>query len=235
MIFCDSGRGTLLIMILNKLFLKLILVTQYVSGGLVIAQAQADPNSETPDIPGVTAISQEQHEPASETEEPQVPVTEPAAETPGPQQRPLVVTGVTAIAQDYMERKMAAIPRTNSAPVLDGVLDDAVWQNATVITDIHQYLPIDHGEPSERSEFYVMYDEDNLYIGAKLYDSEPEQIYARQLIQGQMMPSDDAFDIILDPFNNMRSGYYFQVNPNAVRMDGIFENDNMLNSDWDGI
>ena len=235
MIFCDSGRGTLLIMILNKLFLKLILVTQYVSGVLVIAQAQADPNSETPDIPGVTAISQEQHEPASETEEPQVPVTEPAAETPGPQQRPLVVTGVTAIAQDYVERKMAAIPRTSSAPVLDGVLDDAVWQNATVITDIHQYLPIDHGEPSERSEFYVMYDEDNLYIGAKLYDSEPEQIYARQLIQGQMMPSDDAFDIILDPFNNMRSGYYFQVNPNAVRMDGIFENANMLNSDWDGI
>src|SRR3972149_3718986 len=100
MIFCDSGRGTLLIMILNKLFLKLILVTQYVSGVLVIAQAQADPNSETPDIPGVTAISQEQHEPASETEEPQVPVTEPAAETPGPQQRPLVVTGVTAIAQN---------------------------------------------------------------------------------------------------------------------------------------
>ncbi|MBF8269845.1 MAG: hypothetical protein HW386_1554 [Gammaproteobacteria bacterium] len=225
---------------LNKLILELIFVSACASG--VTVMAQTDPANETPVVPGVTVISQdapgavsEQEEDASVDQDEQAPLAEPETTENSQAAMPAVVTGVTAIAQDYTARKTASIPRTTSVPVLDGVLDDAAWQNATVITDIHQILPVDHGVPSERSEFYVMYDSDNLYIGAKLYDSAPDQINARQLIQGQLMQYDDTFDIILDPFNNMRSGYYFQVNPNAVRMDGIFENANQLNPDWDGI
>ena len=101
--------------------------------------------------------------------------------------------------------------------------------------DLHQYDPVDHGVPTEESTFYLMYDDENLYVGARLRDSEPDQIAARQLIQGQSVGIDDRLELILDPFNNMRAGYKFQLNPNGVRRDGIFERPDDVNSDWDGI
>jgi Domain of unknown function (DUF1083). len=139
----------------------------------------------------------------------------------------------TAAAQG--ERKRVEIVRTELSPKLDGILDDEIWKIAAVITDMHQFQPVDHGEPTERSEFYLAYDERFLYVAARLYDSDPSGISARQMVQGQGMPFDDAFEFILDTFNNGRTGYQFQANPNGIRREGVYENPSTLNSDWDGI
>jgi len=120
-------------------------------------------------------------------------------------------------------------------PEIDGVLDDAIWQTATVISDLHQFQPVDHGQPSEQSEFYIAYTDRFFYVGARLYDSEADGIIARQLVQGGGLGSDDAFEFILDTFNNGRTGYHFQVNPNGIRREGVYENPNSLNRDWTGI
>jgi len=132
-------------------------------------------------------------------------------------------------------RKSIEIKRTELEPRIDGVLDDALWKEATVIADLHQFEPVDHGTPSEKSEFYLAYSERFLYVGARLYDSDPSGISARQLVQGQGMQFDDAFEFILDTFNNGRTGYQFQVNPNGIRREGVYESPNNLNSDWAGI
>ena len=139
-------------------------------------------------------------------------------------------------SSDATERgKMLRIARTETAPVIDGVLDEPVWAQAPVIDDLHQYDPVDHGEPSERTEVYVLYDDDNLYVAARMFDSDPSQIRARQMVQGQAMWFDDSFSILLDPFNNKRTGYSFQVNPVGNRRDGIFETPTEQNQDWEGI
>ncbi|MDT8398972.1 MAG: DUF5916 domain-containing protein [Pseudomonadales bacterium] len=140
-----------------------------------------------------------------------------------------------AVTQEDFSRKRIEIVRTDLVPEIDGILDDEIWKRATVITDMHQFQPVDHGEPSEKTEFYIAYDERFFYLGARLYDSNPEGISARQMIQGQGMPFDDAFEFILDTFNNGRTGYHFQVNPNGIRREGVFENPNSLNRDWTGI
>ena len=62
--------------------------------------------------------------------------------------------------------KVLAVARTETPPVIDGVLDDAVWANAPSMDDMHQFAPVDHTDPSERTEVYILYDSDNLYIGA---------------------------------------------------------------------
>ena len=131
--------------------------------------------------------------------------------------------------------KTATVPFTSTPPVLDGVLNDAAWQAATMIDDMHQLDPVDHGEPSERTEVYLLYDRNFLYIGAKLFDSEPERITARQMVQGQTLQFDDSLHVYIDPFNNRRTGYDFEVNPNGVRIDGIFETPSEVNRDWEGI
>src|SRR5690606_13610037 len=111
-----------------------------------------------------------------------------------------------------LARPQQSIVRTEAAPVIDGDLSDLAWQNAAVIRNeqLHQFLPQDHGVPTEASEFYLMYDDDFLYIGARLWDSEPAQIVARQLVQGQSLQFDDSVDVLLDPFGNRRGGYLFQ-------------------------
>ncbi len=132
-------------------------------------------------------------------------------------------------------RKRIEITRTDLEPVLDGALDDEIWKTATVISDMHQFNPVDQGEPTERSEFYIAYSENYFYLGARLYDSSPDGIQARQLVQGGQFNGDDFFEFILDTFNNGRTGYLFQVNPNGVRREGVFEGPNQVNDDWTGI
>ena len=133
------------------------------------------------------------------------------------------------------DSKVVGIVRTSRPPRLDGVLDDPVWSEAAEFDDLHQYDPVDHGEPSERTVVYVAYDDDNLYVAARLHDSEPAAITARQMVVGQSMRWDDSFAIYLDPFNNKRTGYMFQVNPNGSRIDGVFETPTDINRDWEGI
>jgi hypothetical protein len=142
---------------------------------------------------------------------------------------------VSTLAQTLGERKVTEIVRTTTPPNLDGNLDDATWVGATMIEDLHQFVPVDHGVPSEESTFYITYDDDNLYVGARLLDSDADQIAARQLIQGQSVNVDDRIEIVIDPFNNMRAGYKFELNPNGVRRDGVYVGPERVNSDWDGI
>lgn len=125
--------------------------------------------------------------------------------------------------------------RTPTPPVIDGRLDDAVWSTAAIIDDMHQILPTEYAEPTEPTTIYVLYDQDALYIGAKNWDSEPSQITAQILRQGELTPTEDVFGIIISPFNNQRSGYLFGVNPNGVRVEALYQDTTRVLQDWDGI
>jgi hypothetical protein len=132
-------------------------------------------------------------------------------------------------------QKTVQMVRTSVPPVIDGSLDDAVWADATLIDDLHQVSPIEYAPPFEHTEIYLLYDDDALYIGARLYDTDPEQITAQNLRQNDSIGQDDRFYVTLDPFNSRRSGYFFGVNPNGVRQDGLYQNVSEFYGAWDGI
>ena len=133
------------------------------------------------------------------------------------------------------EGKVVRLYRTEAPPKLDGRLDDAAWSDAATMDDMHQYEPVDHGEPSEPTTVYLAYDDENLYVAARMWDSEPDRIIARELVQNRDLSWDDFLAIYLDPFNNGRTGYHFRVNPNGSRDDAVFETPTDANADWDGI
>ena len=133
------------------------------------------------------------------------------------------------------EQKSVRIQRTAEPPTIDGDLSEELWVRAPPLADFHQVTPVEGDAPSERTEVYVLYDRDALYIGVRLFDAEPDLVNARILRQGQAIGADDRFFVHLDPFNNRRSGYLFGVNPNGVRYDGIFEGVTQRQFDWDGI
>lgn len=125
--------------------------------------------------------------------------------------------------------------RTDTPPVIDGKLDDAVWAQAAVVDDLHQVNPVEYAKPFERTEIYLLYDDDALYVGARLYDTDPAQITANTLRQSASITNDDTLFVTLDPFDTHRGGYFFGVNPNGVRFDGLYRNVSEYYSDWDGI
>ncbi len=135
----------------------------------------------------------------------------------------------TAVVKEFR------VVRIDTPPVIDGKLDDAVWQQAEVITDFHQIRPGDGAPPSELTELYVLYDDDAMYIGARMYDSEPELIAAPTIRHGQGLGSDDRLVVILDPFNTGRAGYRFETNLNGVRHDALYQNINSFQIDWNTI
>jgi len=132
-------------------------------------------------------------------------------------------------------QKTVRVVRTASPPVIDGVLDDAVWANAAVVDDLHQVVPFEFAEPFERTEVFILYDDDALYVAARLYDPEPDQITAQNMRQNDSIGQDDGFYVHIDPFNERRSGYFFGVNPNGVRQDGLYRNVTEFYNAWDSI
>ena len=132
-------------------------------------------------------------------------------------------------------QKRFEIPRIDAVSTVDGVLDEDVWQQAAVISDLHQLDPIEYEEPSEDTDIYVYFDEDALHIGARLWSSGAETVTANILRQGRFIWTDDQFIVVLDPFNNGRDGYSFRLNPNGVRHDGLYIGPSRAQWDWDGI
>jgi hypothetical protein len=142
----------------------------------------------------------------------------------------------TAVAQgapaNGTATKVVRATRVDSPPVIDGRLDEAVWTQADVITDFHQIRPGDGAEPSERTEVYLIYSDDALYVGARMFDSDPDRIAAPTVRHGQGLGRDDRLVIILDPFNSQRGGYRFETNSNAVRHEALYETPDSFNSNW---
>ncbi|RPI58811.1 MAG: hypothetical protein EHM50_10115, partial [Lysobacterales bacterium] len=132
-------------------------------------------------------------------------------------------------------QKTVRVVRTTAPPVIDGDLSDTVWAAAAVVDDLHQVTPVEYAEPDERTEVLILYDADALYVAARLYDTDPEQITARNMRQNDNLGQDDRFYVTIDPFNDRRSGYFFGLNPNGVRADGLYRNVTEFYGEWDSI
>jgi hypothetical protein len=116
---------------------------------------------------------------------------------------------------------------------LDGRLDDAAWERAQPITDFIQIEPTEGAEPSERTVVRIVYDEDALYIGAKLF-GDPDAILAYQRRRDAGLGTDDRFMWILDTFRDGRTGYFFEINPAGLMGDGLIGGSG-VNKSWDGV
>ena len=119
------------------------------------------------------------------------------------------------------EEKILKIPRFSSPPKIDGILENPVWeQEALKIEDFLQFAPKEKGTPSEKTVAYLGYDQKNLYIAFRCYDSEPQKIRA-SITNRDNLFDDDWVVIFLDTFNEKRRAFEFFINPVGVQGDAI--------------
>ena len=123
--------------------------------------------------------------------------------------------------------------RTATAILIDGRLTEAVWQGPGA-GDFLQRNPLDGKPASERTEVWVAFDEQALYVAARLFDSEPGKIVGLLGRRDDELDS-DWFSFAVDPYFDRRSGYSFNVNPAGSIIDRTLYNDEWSDSTWDGI
>jgi hypothetical protein len=112
--------------------------------------------------------------------------------------------------------------RTDTRPVIDGVLDDAVWQNAPVVKGFKTWQP-DYGrDMAEDTAVYFAYDRENLYFAFRCFDSRPDRIKTSVSSRDSGM-QDDWVCINLDTFNDQQSLHVFYCNPQGIQSDSRFE------------
>src|SRR5512136_1322315 len=135
--------------------------------------------------------------------------------------------------------------RVKQGPKVDGHLSDPVWQEALPFSDFRMFEPQPNGEPTERTELRIVYDDANLYIGVRCLDKEPRRIASNTLANdtggGQSgmgfmhVPtgsSDDVVRILLDPFQDKRTAYLFFISPRGARGEGLISGgESSLNED----
>ncbi len=161
----------------------------------------------------------------------------PAALTQGPAQGqvPGPVHALQARGQTRVLEAWRLGPAEHVA--LDGRLDEVLWRRAQVADGFLQQEPVEGQAPTERTEVRVVYDADNLYIGALLHDSDPDGILGYQRQRDQDLDSDDRFMVVLDTFLDGRTAYYFETNPAGLMGDGLVRNTGYarVNKAWDGV
>jgi len=142
-----------------------------------------------------------------------------------------LLTPVSALNKTSKKRVKAF--KVSKLIQLDGILDEAVW-NSDPVNGFIQRDP-EEGKPStEKTNVWVAYDEENIYVAARLYDSKPNLIDASLARRDSWIDS-DWFFFYIDPYLDKKTGYFFGINPGGSIIDGIYFNDSWNDDSWDGI
>jgi len=109
------------------------------------------------------------------------------------------------------------------APVIDGVLNEEIWNRGVWLDDFIQHEPYNGRPATQRTEFKILFDDDNLYVGIIAYDSRPDSIVCRLTRRDHV--DGDFVGVIIDSYHDLRTGFLFGVSASGVRYDILFSGD----------
>ncbi|HEX5004927.1 MAG TPA: DUF5916 domain-containing protein [Gemmatimonadales bacterium] len=126
---------------------------------------------------------------------------------------------LAAQAPDPGAGKVArAVRLSGPAPAIDGRLDDSVWTTAAWFRDFAQKVPVEGGVPEDTTEVAFLYDDDALYVGARLQSARVAEI-PRPMTRRDQYSNAEYFIVALDPYRDRRTGYSFSVSSGGVQGD----------------
>ena len=141
--------------------------------------------------------------------------------------------GVPVVGRDADGR--VTVRATRAEIDVDGQLDEPIYRQVAPITEFIQQLP-DEGQPaSERTEAWVFFDDDNVYVSARLWESFPEseRVANEMRRDANQLRQNDSFSAVFDTFLDRRNGVIFLVTPIGGFSDVAVTNEGQgVNADW---
>ncbi len=124
-----------------------------------------------------------------------------------------------------------------SAPLrLDGQLDEAVYSEVPSISDFYQQEPVEGVVATEKTEAWILFDEDAFYVTFRCWESRPDALVANEMRRdSNNIFQNDHIAFLVDTFYDRRNGLEFAVNPIGGRWDGQITNERQPNADWNPI
>ena len=118
--------------------------------------------------------------------------------------------------------------------MIDGVLNEPAWQQAAPLANFVQAEPFEGQPASEDTEVRILYDDDAIYVGVMLRDSDPSQIVTTDTRRDAELNEMDSFQIIFDTFRDQQNGFVFGTNAQGVQYDGQVRDQGNTSASWDG-
>jgi hypothetical protein len=139
----------------------------------------------------------------------------------------LMLAPAVLAAQTPSQRSAAPDPRPAARAlrieqplVIDGKLDESVWAGAPAVTGFIQHEPLAGTPATERTEVWILYDREALYIGARLHDAFAAGIIRGEIRRDADLTQQDAFVIVLDTYHDRQNGFVFGTTPAGIEHDG---------------
>jgi hypothetical protein len=123
--------------------------------------------------------------------------------------------------------------RLNDRILIDGILSEPEWQRPG-ICDFTQKDPKEGAAPTQKTEVWVAYDDEALYVAAQLYDTSPDSIVDRIARRDANLRA-DWFYLGVDSYHDKRTGVFFGVYASGAVTDGTLYNDEWSDDSWDGV
>ena len=144
----------------------------------------------------------------------------------------LPLLGVQTGPEAHVTKRPDDVP----APVIDGRLDDPLWERCVPIGELTQVVPVAGATPSERTEVRLAVDEDALYIALRCYDRDLPGIRDTQMRRDANLDPDDRVEFLIDTFDDDRNAYWFQIGPAGSKGDALLAGDGTrFNKQWNGL
>lgn len=122
-------------------------------------------------------------------------------------------------ASPYVNKKVPVrIPKSTAPPVIDGVLNDPIWQEAAVFGDFIQTQPGDNVAPKHHTDFLMAYDSKNIYFAFRA--KQDRNTIRATVARRDNIWNDDYFILYMDTFNDKRQAYALGWNPLGIQADG---------------
>jgi len=121
--------------------------------------------------------------------------------------------------------KRIVATRTSEPPLIDGVLGDRAWQQATPVTDFVQAEPLEGQPATEKTEVRLLYDDTALYISVICFDSDPSQIVTTDSRRDSSLSDMDSFQVIFDTYHDRQNGFIFGTNALGMEYDAQVRNE----------
>jgi hypothetical protein len=125
-----------------------------------------------------------------------------------------------------------------SAPLrIDGRLDEPLYKTVPPISDFIQVEPQEGMPATERTEVWVSFDRDNIYVSFRCWESQPERVVANEMRRDNnaIFQGNDHIAFMFDTFYDRRNSVLFEFNPIGGRLDGQVTNERQFNGDWNPV
>ncbi len=139
----------------------------------------------------------------------------------------------TSTKSEVIQPVYNTVRLSTEKPEIDGRLDDACWKTGEWAGNFVQFIPTEGGKPSQPTEMKILYDDKNVYVAIRAYDSEPEKIQRRAGLRDDFIG--DIVGVTFDSYHDHRTGFEFDLTASGQKIDLVLTNPMLWDGSWNPV